>query len=107
MMGVYGVFAMTNYWEHMSTIKEMQQAGNIAEAARKADVRHIVWSTFESAEEVLQSQTEKADGTEYFVAHTEGKFIANEYFSQLPTTYLNTSFFYQNFINLDSSPKLV
>lgn len=81
MLGVYGVFAMTNYWEHMSTVKEMQQAGNIAEAARMAQVRHVVWSTFESAEEVLQQVAQKQKDTEYFVAHTEGKYIANEYFS--------------------------
>lgn len=33
--GTYGVFAVTNFWEHFSPQKETQQAANIAAAAKK------------------------------------------------------------------------
>ena len=42
--GAYGVFAVTNFWEHFSGEKEKAQAKNIAEAAKAAGVqaRHLV-----------------------------------------------------------------
>ncbi len=45
--GAYGVYGLTNFWEHFSPEKETAQAKNIAEAAEAAGVRHVIWSTFE------------------------------------------------------------
>ena len=39
--GAYGVYAVTNFWEHFSGDKEIAQAKNIAEAAKAAGVKHI------------------------------------------------------------------
>src|SRR4026208_1933699 len=45
--GAHGVFGVTNCWEHFSAEKEKAQAKNIAEAAKAAGVKHVVWSTLE------------------------------------------------------------
>jgi hypothetical protein len=44
--GAYGVFCLTNFWEHFSPEKEIEQAGNMAQAAKDAGAHHVVWSTF-------------------------------------------------------------
>src|SRR6187399_1629289 len=43
--GAHGVFGITNFWEHFSAEKEKAQAKNIADAARAAGVKHVIWST--------------------------------------------------------------
>src|SRR5918992_532927 len=45
--GAYGVFALTNFWEHFSPERELSQARNMAQAARAAGVQHVIWSTLE------------------------------------------------------------
>ena len=45
--GAYGAFCVTFFWEHMLPEKEIQHVKNMAMAAKEADVRHAVWSTFE------------------------------------------------------------
>src|SRR5688572_24195338 len=45
--GVHGVYAVTNFWEHFSGDKEKAQAKNVADAAKAAGVKHVVWSTLE------------------------------------------------------------
>ena len=45
--GVDGVFGVTNFWEHFSGEKEKAQAKNIADAAKAAGVKHVIWSTLE------------------------------------------------------------
>ena len=43
----YGVFLVTNFWEHMDAKKEYEQGVNLVDAAIKSGVKHIVWSTLE------------------------------------------------------------
>src|SRR5688500_12448879 len=45
--GAHGVYAVTNFWEHFSAEKEKAQAKNIADAAKAAGVKHVIWSTLE------------------------------------------------------------
>jgi uncharacterized protein YbjT (DUF2867 family) len=45
--GAYGVFCLTNFWEHLSPEKEYAQAKAQAEAAKAAGVQHAIWSTLE------------------------------------------------------------
>jgi uncharacterized protein YbjT (DUF2867 family) len=45
--GAYGAFCVTNFWEHFSAEKEVAQARSMAEAAKAAGVKHVVWSTLE------------------------------------------------------------
>ena len=37
----YGVYGVTNFWEHFSPQKEIQQGSNIAQAAKDAGVKHV------------------------------------------------------------------
>jgi uncharacterized protein YbjT (DUF2867 family) len=42
--GVYGVFGVTNYWEHGEE-REIQQGLNMIDAAKAENVQHFVYST--------------------------------------------------------------
>jgi uncharacterized protein YbjT (DUF2867 family) len=45
--GSHAVFCVTCFPGHLSTERELQQADHVAAAARRADVRRVVWSTME------------------------------------------------------------
>ena len=49
--GADGAFCVTNYWEHFSPERELAQAKNMANAAKHAGVRHVIWSTLEDTRE--------------------------------------------------------
>src|SRR5690606_23004131 len=59
--GAYGLYAVTNFWEHYfrepdtSAEREKAQAKNIAEAARRAGVQHVIWSTLEDTRPLMAS----------------------------------------------------
>jgi len=95
--GCYGVFAVTNFWADMKPETEVKQAKNIANAAKLNGVQHILWSTLEDTTPVMKGQ--KKDG-DYYVAHFDVKEKINGIFreSGIPTTYVITSFFYENWI---------
>src|SRR6185436_17154199 len=52
--GAYGVYAVTNFWEHFSAEKEKAQAKNIADAAKAAGVKHVIWSTLEDTRKLMK-----------------------------------------------------
>lgn len=45
--GVYGAFCVTDYWEHFSPEKVLAQVITMAEAAKSAKLKHVIWSTHE------------------------------------------------------------
>src|SRR5688500_15157668 len=45
--GAYGAFLLTNFWEHFSAEKELARAKNMAQAAKQANLQHVIWSTLE------------------------------------------------------------
>src|SRR4029079_9492406 len=45
--GAHGAFLVTNFWEHLSTEREVKQAAAMARATKAAGVAHAVWSTLE------------------------------------------------------------
>src|SRR5688572_25350204 len=97
--GAYGVYAVTNFWEHFSGEKEIQQAKNIAEAAKAAGVKHVIWSTLEDTRKLMSADDTRMPMLQgkYRVPHFDAKADANAAFSGLPTTYLVTSFYWDNF----------
>jgi uncharacterized protein YbjT (DUF2867 family) len=107
--GAYGAFCVTNFWEHFSPEKEVAQARNMAQAAKDAGVKHVIWSTLEDTRlKVPLSDSRMPTLKEkYKVPHYDGKGEANAIFKQLgvPTTYLNTSFYWDNLIYFGSGPK--
>lgn len=107
--GVYGVFGVTNFWEHFSPQKETQQANNIANAAKSAHVKHLIWSSFEDTREKVPITDNRMPTLmdHYKVPHFDSKGEANKFFSELgvPTTLLFTSFYWDNFIYFGMGPK--
>lgn len=105
--GAYGAFCVTNFWEHFSGEKERAQAKNLADAARAAGVQHIVWSTLEDTRKYMDASDTRMPMLQehYRVPHFDAKAEADEYFRDLPTTYLRTSFYWDNFYAFGLGPK--
>ncbi|MEX1184406.1 MAG: NmrA/HSCARG family protein [Gemmatimonadota bacterium] len=107
--GAYGVFGLTNFWEHFSPAKETQQGRNIAEAAAAAGVKHVVWSTFEDTRKWVPLDDNRMPTLQerYKVPHFDAKAEADSAFREhgVPTTFLYTSFYWDNAINFGTGPK--
>ncbi len=107
--GAYGVYAVTFFWEHFSPEKEMAQVEAIAKAAKETGVQHLIWSTLEDTRKwiPLDDDTMPTLGEKYKVPHFDGKGESDQYFKKydVPTTYLLTSFYWDNFIHFGMGPK--
>ncbi|MFC4307805.1 NmrA/HSCARG family protein [Steroidobacter flavus] len=105
--GAHGVYAVTNFWEHFSPEREHSQAQNIADAARRADVSHIIWSTLEDTRErvPLHDQRMPTLMQRYKVPHFDAKGESDALFRGLPTTFLRTSFYWDNLIYFGMGPR--
>ncbi len=108
MRGAHGAFCVTNFWEHFSPEKELAQAATMADAAAQAGLAHVIWSTLEDTRAFFP-----ADGKRmplllgnYNVPHFDAKGEANHFFTErVPTTLLNTSFYWDNLIHFGMGPK--
>ena len=107
--GAHGVFCVTNFWEHFKPEKEISQARNMAQAAKDAHIKHVIWSTLEDTRESIPLSDDRMPTLmgKYKVPHFDGKGEANAIFTQLgvPTTFLVTSFYWENFIHFGMGPK--
>jgi uncharacterized protein YbjT (DUF2867 family) len=107
--GAYGGFCVTNFWEHFSPEKELAQARNMATAAKDAGVKHVIWSTLEDTRKWVPLDDDRMPTLmeKYKVPHFDAKGEANALFTDLgvPTTFLQTSFYWDNFIFFGSGPK--
>src|SRR5436190_769580 len=105
--GAYGVYAVTNFWEHFSGEKEKAQAKNIADAAKAAGVKHVIWSTLEDIRKFMKADDKRMPMLQqkYRVPHFDAKAEANSSFSGLPTTFLVTSFYWDNLYMFGLAPK--
>ena len=105
--GAHGVYAVTNFWEHFSGEKEIQQAKNIAEAAKAAGVKHVIWSTLEDTRALMSADDTRMPILQgkYRVPHFDAKAEANAAFAGLPVTYLVTSFYWDNLYMFGLAPK--
>jgi len=107
--GAYGVFGVTNFWEHFSPDKEIEQARNIAEAAKAAGVTHVVWSTLEDMRQWVPIEDDRMPtlNEKWTVPHYDGKGEADKEFTArgLPVTLLQTSFYWDNMINFGMGPQ--
>jgi uncharacterized protein YbjT (DUF2867 family) len=105
--GAHGVYAVTNFWEHFSGDKEKTQAKNIADAAKAAGVKHVIWSTLEDIRKFMKPDDKRMPMLQekYRVPHFDAKAEANAAFSGLPTTLLVTSFYWDNLYTFGLGPK--
>lgn len=106
--GADGAFFVTNFWEHFSPEREYAQAGNLARAAKRAGVRHVIWSTLEDTRRWVPLEDDRMPTLmgEYKVPHFDAKGAADDLFREagVPTTFLLTSFYWDNFIHFGSGP---
>ncbi len=106
--GAHGAFCVTNFWEHFSPKKEYEQARNMAQAAKHAGVKHVIWSTLEDTRRRVHLRDPRMPTLmeEYKVPHFDAKGEADELFRDLdvPTTFLLTSFYWENLISFGMGP---
>jgi len=107
--GAYGAFCVTFFWEHFSPEKEFTQAKAMAEAAKHTGLKHVIWSTFEDPRKWVPLGDNRMPTLmgKHKVPHFEGKSEADQVFRELgvPTTFLLTSFYWENMIYFGMGPK--
>jgi uncharacterized protein YbjT (DUF2867 family) len=107
--GAYGVYCVTFFWEHLSVEREQTQAKAMAQAAKQAGVKHVIWSTLEDTRNWVPLSDDRMPTLQekYKVPHFDSKGEANNFFTELdlPVTFLNTSFYWENFIYFGLGPK--
>jgi len=107
--GAYGAYCVTSFWEHFSPEREITQARAMAEAAKHAGLKHVIWSTLEDTREWVPLEDARMPTLmgSYKVPHFDGKGEANRVFADLgvPTTNLLTSFYWDNLIHFGMGPK--
>ncbi|MBZ5618310.1 MAG: NmrA/HSCARG family protein [Acidobacteriia bacterium] len=107
--GAHGAYCVTFYWAHLSPEKEFAQAGALAAAAKHARVQHAIWSTLEDTRQWIPLSDDRMPTLmgKYKVPHFDSKGEANHLFTDLgvPTTFLLTSFYWENFIYFGTGPK--
>jgi uncharacterized protein YbjT (DUF2867 family) len=107
--GAHGAFCVTFFWDHFSAEKEVAEARNMADAAKAAGVRHVIWSTLEDTRRFVPLSDDRMPTLQgkYKVPHFDGKGEANSVFTErgLPVTLLNTSFYWDNFIYFGAGPQ--
>ena len=107
--GAYGAFCVTNFWEHFSVEREMTQAEHLARAAKAAGVQHAIWSTLEDTRKWVPLSDDRMPTLQgkYKVPHFDGKGEADHFFRDLgvPTTFLLTAFYWDNFIYFGAGPQ--
>ncbi|MEV6056976.1 NmrA/HSCARG family protein [Streptomyces sp. NPDC052107] len=100
--GAYGAFLVTNFWAHGSAAKETAEIEVLVRAAKATGLQHAVWSTLEDTRELLPLDDDRMPVLQdkYNVPHFDAKGEGNELFRQagVPTTFLNTTFFFQGFL---------
>jgi uncharacterized protein YbjT (DUF2867 family) len=107
--GAHGAFCVTFFWDHLSPDRELAEARSMAEAAKHAGVKHVIWSTLDDTRKRVPVDDPRMPTLQgkYKVPHFDAKGEANAIFSDLgvPTTFLNTSFYWDNLIHFGMGPK--
>lgn len=105
--GAYGAYFVTFFWDHFSPEKEMADAKHMAEAAKAAGLKHVIWSTLEDVRKYVPLDDDSMPTLQgkYKVPHFDGKGESDQYFAALPTTYLLTAFYWENMIYFGMGPK--
>jgi uncharacterized protein YbjT (DUF2867 family) len=107
--GAYGAYCVTFFWEHFSPEKELAHAGAMANAAKAAGLQHVIWSTLEDTRNWIPLSDNRMPTLQgkYKVPHFDAKGEANHLFTKAgaPTTFLLTSWYWDNLIYFGAGPK--
>ena len=107
--GAHAAYCVTFFWEHFSPEKELAHATAMAKAAKHAGVQHLIWSTLEDTRKWVPLSDNRMPTLmgKYKVPHFDAKGEANQIFMDLnlPTTFMLTSFYWDNLISFGMGPK--
>jgi uncharacterized protein YbjT (DUF2867 family) len=107
--GAYGAYCVTFFWAHFSPDKEQVEARAMAHAAKKADLKHVIWSTLEDTRRFIPIENDRMPTLQgrFNVPHFDSKGEVNHVFTDagVPVTFLQTSFYWDNFILFGMGPK--
>ena len=107
--GAYGAYCVTFFWAHMSPEREHEEARTMANAARDAGLEHVVWSTLEDSRRFIPLDDPRMPTLmgRYKVPHFDAKGEADQLFCDagVPTTFLLTSFYWDNLIHFGMAPR--
>jgi uncharacterized protein YbjT (DUF2867 family) len=106
--GAYGAYCVTFFWQHFSPEQEKAHARNMAEAAKAAGLKHVIWSTLDDTRKWVPLDDDRMPTLmdHYKVPHFDAKGESDKVFEEIgvPTTYLLTTFYWDNFIYFGSGP---
>jgi uncharacterized protein YbjT (DUF2867 family) len=109
MEGAYGAYCVTFFWAHFSPEQEAAEARAMAEAAKAAGVKHVIWSTLEDTRKMVPLHDDRMPTLmeKYKVPHFDSKGESDKIFKDLgvPTTFLLTTFYWDNLIYFGMGPK--
>jgi len=94
--GSYGVFLVTNYWEHFSKEKEIDQGKRVIDVCEALGVKHLIYSGLENVKKQIGIDC----------AHFDSKGIVEEYLhgkklkERLPFTIVRFSFYFNNLASM-------
>jgi uncharacterized protein YbjT (DUF2867 family) len=107
--GAHGAYFVTFYWDHFSPEKEAAEVRNMARAAKTAGIKHAIWSTLEDTRRWVPLSDNRMPTLmgKYKVPHFDAKGESNHFFTDegVPTTFLLTSFYWDNLIHFGMGPK--
>jgi uncharacterized protein YbjT (DUF2867 family) len=107
--GAHGAYFVTNFWEHFSPDREKAQAAAMARAAKASGLKHVIWSTLEDSRKFIPLSDPRMPTlmTHYKVPHFDAKGESDRLFVEagVPTTFLLTSFYWENLIHFGMGPK--
>ena len=88
--GCYGVYGVTNFWEHFE--KEYDQGKNLVDAVAKAGITHFVFSTLPYCKKISNGKLD--------VPHFDLKAQLEEYARSLKlnATFVHCAFYFENFL---------
>ena len=91
MKGCFGVFGVTNFWEHFD--KEYEQGKNLVDAVAASNIQHFVFSTLPNAKKISHGKLE--------VPHFDIKGRLEEYARGLGlhVTFVHLAFYFENFLS--------
>jgi uncharacterized protein YbjT (DUF2867 family) len=107
--GAYGVFCVTFFWNHFSPEKETAHATTMAQAAKDAGVKHVIWSSLEDTRKWIPLSDNRMPTLQgkYKVPHFDAKGEADQIFKDLglPLTILLSTFYWDNAIYFGMGPQ--
>lgn len=107
--GAYAAYCVTFFWAHFSPDKEAASARNMAQASKAAGIKHAIWSTLEDTRRWVPLSDDRMPTLlgRFKVPHFDAKGEADHWFTDagVPTTFLLTSFYWDNLIHFGMGPK--